>query len=65
MQVVINGQDASIEEGRSVADLIESLELNGKIAVEINRGIVPRSQFTRHIVREGDIIEIVQAIGGG
>ena len=65
MQVVINGQDTSIEDGKSVADLVESLDLHGKIAVEINRGIVPRSQFKNHVIREGDVIEIVQAIGGG
>lgn len=65
MQVIINGQDTSIDEGESVADLVESLGLHGKIAVEINREIIPRSQFTMHIIREGDVIEIVKAIGGG
>ena len=65
MQVVINGQDSSINEGNTVADLIENLQLRGKIAVEINRMIIPRSKYSQHIVKEGDEIEIVQAIGGG
>ena len=65
MQVVINGRNVSIDTGRSVADLVESLELHGKIAVEINRRIIPRSQFDAHTISEGDVIEIVQAIGGG
>lgn len=65
MRVVINGKDTSIDEGKSVADLVGSLDLHGKIAVEINHKIIPRSQFDVHAIKEGDVIEIVHAIGGG
>ncbi|MGH8593813.1 MAG: sulfur carrier protein ThiS, partial [Gammaproteobacteria bacterium] len=37
----------------------------GRIAVEINGEVVPRSQYNEHPLREGDLVEIVRAIGGG
>ena len=65
MQVVINGRNTSIDKDMTVAEFVESLALRGKIAVEINREIIPRSRFGVQTIREGDVIEIVQAIGGG
>jgi len=37
----------------------------GRIAVELNGEIVPKSSFQQHLLKDGDKIEIVQAIGGG
>lgn len=65
MQVVINGEQTILEGAISVDDLIRLLEIQGKIAVEINGEIVPRSRFGVHGLNEGDRIEIVRAIGGG
>ena len=36
-----------------------------KVAVEVNREIVPRSLHAQRTVRDGDRVEIVHAIGGG
>ncbi|MFQ5660901.1 MAG: sulfur carrier protein ThiS [Gammaproteobacteria bacterium] len=65
MQVIINGDKTTVNGIRNVAGLINYLELTGRIAVEINQQIVPRSQFEKYPVNEGDVIEIVFAIGGG
>jgi len=66
IQLVINGEDTSLESVTTVSNLIEYLDLeHGKLAIEINQEIVPRSQFDTYCLTEGDIIEIVQAIGGG
>jgi len=65
MQVVLNGETRSLTDVATVSDLVRQLELQGRIAVEINREIVPRSQFGSYPVREGDVIELVRAIGGG
>jgi sulfur carrier protein len=35
------------------------------VAVELNLDIVPRSQHASTVLREGDQIEVVHAIGGG
>ena len=65
MQVIINGEKTFLEGVRTVENLIEYLELEGRLAIEINREIIPRSDFDSHLVNDGDIIEIVHAIGGG
>ncbi len=66
MQLVINGVDTSLESITTVSNLIEYLDLeHGKLAIEINQEIVPRSQFDTYNLKDGDAIEIVQAIGGG
>lgn len=65
MEIILNGKQRDIEDSSTVSCLLESLQLQGNIAVEINESIVPRSQFDSHIIYPGDKIEIVHAIGGG
>ena len=66
MEVVINGNREQLPDGISAAALIERLGLGGqRLAMEINREIVPRSELDRRILEAGDQIEIVRAIGGG
>ncbi len=66
MQVTINAETKELPEACSVAQMIELLSLqNKRLAVEINKELVPRSEFASHQIQAGDEIEIVQAIGGG
>ena len=65
MEVILNGKQCDIEESCTISHLLDSLQLAGNIAVEINESIVPRSQFDSHTISPGDKIEIVHAIGGG
>ena len=64
--IVLNGCDKQVDNKFSVTQLLEELDLTGKrLAVEINQQIIPRSNFTDHILNDKDNVEIVQAIGGG
>ena len=66
MEITLNGASRTIPEQTSARDLIQSLGLADKrLALEINREIVPRSSFEQHMIRPGDTVEIVHAIGGG
>lgn len=65
MQLLINGAPTSLPEAATVSDLIANLELQGRIAVEVNRQIVPRSAFDQRQLTDGDEVEIVAAVGGG
>ncbi|MDX2351509.1 sulfur carrier protein ThiS [Stutzerimonas xanthomarina] len=66
MHIQLNGERYELPDGQSVADLLQRLELTGRrLAVELNREIVPRSQHAATTLVEGDQIEVVQAIGGG
>jgi sulfur carrier protein len=66
MDIILNGDNREIPEQTSAAALLQTLGLSGRrLALEINREIVPRSRFDHHMIQPGDRIEIVHAIGGG
>ena len=62
----LNGAPKTLENGVSLAELIAELNLTDKrIAVELNREIVPHGQYAQQLLKSGDQLEIVHAIGGG
>jgi len=66
MDLVINGEPRELPDGITAAQLIEQLGLaEQRLAMEVNREIVPRSAFGDYTFKPGDQIEIVRAIGGG
>lgn len=65
IEVEVNGAPMRLPEGCSISALIGRLALTGRLAVELNREIVPRSRYAATRLRAGDRVEVVQAIGGG
>jgi thiazole synthase len=66
MNVIINGEDRSIDGATTVEQLLGNLGLDGrKVAVERNLEIVPKSQYGEVALSDGDKFEIVHFIGGG
>ena len=66
MQIQLNGQAQTIDEGLTVSEVLERHGYAGRrVAVEINQTIVPRSAHAHHRLADGDRMEIVQAMGGG
>lgn len=66
MMIYVNGDTRDCAENSRVADLIAELGLNGKkIAVELNKEILPFQQYDSQVLQAGDRLEIVHAIGGG
>ncbi|MAK94508.1 MAG: thiamine biosynthesis protein ThiS [Gammaproteobacteria bacterium] len=66
IEVTVNGKTETLLAGLSLEDLLQDLGMTkGRIAVELNGHIVPRSQFSSQRISNLDSIEIVQAIGGG
>jgi thiamine biosynthesis protein ThiS len=66
MQITINGADHILDEGTSIANMLKELNLDPrKFAVEQNLAIVTFEEYESTYIEDGDIIEIVQFIGGG
>ena len=66
MHIILNGDRREFPDRLSASQLLHGLGLTGKrLALEVNREIVPRSTFDNHIIQPGDRVEIVHAIGGG
>jgi thiamine biosynthesis protein ThiS len=65
MRVRLNGEERDLRIGLTVADLVTELGLTKRrIAVELNRDILPRDAYER-VLSDGDEVEIVHFIGGG
>jgi sulfur carrier protein len=66
MKITLNGEDREVADALKLEALLEAGGFAEKrIAVEINRQIIPRSTFAEHELKPDDRIEIVHAIGGG
>ncbi|AAO53977.1 sulfur carrier protein ThiS [Pseudomonas syringae pv. actinidiae] len=66
MRIQLNGESFELPDGETVTALLTRLDLAGRrVAVELNLDIVPRSQHVSTVLREGDQVEVVHAIGGG
>ena len=66
VSIRVNGAERRVPAGISVADLALELGLEpGRVAVERNLEIVPRSTLAEVAVEEGDAYEIVTFVGGG
>jgi sulfur carrier protein len=66
MQLVINGVSRPVPDGLTVASLIDHLGMKSdRVAVELNREIVPRNRWNDTSLGENDCLEIVHFVGGG
>jgi thiazole synthase len=65
-QFTLNGEARTFPEPLTVAALIERLGYDRRrIAVEVNREVVPLPQHPGHRLASGDAVEIVTLVGGG
>ncbi len=66
MRLQINGDEKEFADGLSLADLIAHLGMKAdRVAVDLNREIVSRTQWAETPLRDGDKLEIVHFVGGG
>jgi thiamine biosynthesis protein ThiS len=66
MQVLLNGAARDLDSVVTLADLITQLSMKpDRVAVELNRSIVPRERWAATALQEGDRLEIVHFVGGG
>lgn len=66
MNLILNGEPRTLDPDTSLERLLELAGYGGRrVAVEVNREIVPRSRHAAHRLQDGDRVEIVHAIGGG
>lgn len=66
MKITVNGEPREVPAGSTVADLVRRLGLTtGRVAAEVNGTIVRRPDHAAAVLRAGDVVELVQMIGGG
>jgi sulfur carrier protein len=66
IQLQVNGETKQLPPGTSVRALLDHLGLNpGRVAIEYNLQILPKTKWEETRVATGDRLEIVQFVGGG
>ena len=62
----MNDEPRTLDAEATVADLVVALGLGPRrIAVEVNRAVVPRTEYGATALRDGDAVEIIHFVGGG
>lgn len=69
MKIQINGEERDFSADPvpfTLAALIDVLGMKGdRVAVELNRDIVPRDRWADTVLNDGDRLEVVHFVGGG
>ena len=66
MQLIVNGEPRVVDDGLTVRALLDRLGfIDGPVAVERNREVVPRAEHAQTALADGDRLEIVHLVGGG
>ncbi|HEX5889033.1 MAG TPA: sulfur carrier protein ThiS [Pyrinomonadaceae bacterium] len=66
MRVYVNGESRELSGPTSLAELITQLDLPAaRIAVELNRAVVRRNDWSTTMLQDEDRIEVVHFVGGG
>jgi sulfur carrier protein len=64
--IQVNGESRETPAGTTITGLLAQLGLNsGRVAIEYNLHILPKSTWDQTQVADGDRLEIVQFVGGG
>ena len=65
LRIEINGEDLQLDEPATVATLIQQRSPRPPFAVEVNKRLVRRPEYTTQKLNDGDRVEIVTLVGGG
>ena len=64
--ITLNGEPYRLEGEARLSTLIAALKMRPpRIAVELNREVVPKAHYDKTILKAGDQLEIINFVGGG
>jgi sulfur carrier protein len=66
MRLQVNGKEEVVQNDITVGELLKSKGINPNlVACELNLSIIRRANLPTVILKEGDVLEIIQMMGGG
>jgi len=65
MKVTINKREHELPTGATVADAVAAIEARPPFAAAVNTQFVPKAQYPRHVLKDGDRVEIISPVTGG
>ncbi|WAM35227.1 sulfur carrier protein ThiS [Caldicellulosiruptor acetigenus] len=67
MKIKANGNEVQIEREMTIFEMLDALNVSMKeyVTVQLNGQIIPRSEYDKVTVKEGDEVEFLYFMGGG
>ena len=66
MTIFINGEARELEDGLTVAAMLDALDLpRRRVAIELTRRVVRKQEWESTAVADNDRVEVVHFVGGG
>lgn len=66
IRITVNGRLVELDESMTVEHMLDRVDVPPNyLAVEVNAEVVPREEYTTHVIRDGDQVELVTLVGGG
>jgi sulfur carrier protein len=64
--ITLNGDPYAVDGDLRLVALLERLNMRQRrVAVEINREVIPRASYPATMIKPGDNVEIINFVGGG
>jgi thiamine biosynthesis protein ThiS len=65
-EIILNGKPLPLPQPLSITTLLAQQGVDGrKVAVEVDRQIIPKSAYEKHQLLGGEVVEVIGFIGGG
>ncbi len=66
MNIIFNGKTRDIQDGISIQELLDQMQLDCmQVVVEHNNSIIPRQRLSETPLSKGDSLEVIHFVGGG
>ncbi|HXF12920.1 MAG TPA: sulfur carrier protein ThiS [Terriglobales bacterium] len=66
MNLIINGEDRQFDSALTISALVDRLGMKpDRVAIELNRQLMPRERWATTQLADDDRLEIVHFVGGG
>tara|TARA_Y100001958_G_C21171465_1_gene503152 strand:+ start:16 stop:216 length:201 start_codon:yes stop_codon:yes gene_type:complete len=66
MYIVLNGKKFELKKKDTISQLLKKIDIkSSKVAIEVNKVVIPKEKYKYFKFREKDRVEIVTFIGGG
>jgi thiamine biosynthesis protein ThiS len=66
ISILVNGDAHAVRQGETLSGLVAALNLQPeRLAIELDRRIVKRAEWSSTLLSAGAKVEIVQFVGGG
>lgn len=63
--LLVNGERREVPAGATVLELLSTLGIRGRVAVEHNGTVLRQAQHQEARLQDGDVLEVVTFVGGG